>query len=90
MKNNYWFLLLTLFIGLKMKAQVADSTFVEVDSVEVDTVPIFIPENGIQNPKEIAQFLETEVGIFDFLPMETGATTKLFLQLMEVRWVFLV
>jgi LysM repeat protein len=58
MKNNYWFLLLTLFIGLKMKAQVADSTFVEVDSVEVDTVPIFIPENGIQNPKAIAQFLE--------------------------------
>lgn len=41
-----------------MKAQVADSTFVEVDSVEVDTVPIFIPENGIQNPKAIAQFLE--------------------------------
>ena len=41
-----------------MKAQVADSTFVEVDSIEVDTVPIFIPENGIQNPKAIAQFLE--------------------------------
>lgn len=41
-----------------MKAQIADSTFVEVDSVETDTVPIFIPENGIKNPKAIAQFLE--------------------------------
>ena len=58
MNNNYWFLLLLLFLGLNMNAQVADSTFVEVDSVEMDTIPIFIPENGIQNPKAIAQFLE--------------------------------
>lgn len=58
MKNNFWFLLLLLFFGWNMQAQVADSTFVQVDSVEVDSIPIFIPENGIQNPKAIAQFLE--------------------------------
>ena len=58
MKNNFWFLLLLLFFGININAQVADSTFVEVDSVEIDTIPIFIPENGIQNPKAIAQFLE--------------------------------
>ena len=58
MKNNFWFLLLLLFFGININAQVADSTFVEVDSVEIDTVPIFIPENGIQNPKAIVQFLE--------------------------------
>lgn len=58
MKNKFWFLLLLLFFGININAQVADSTFVEVDSVEIDTVPIFIPENGIQNPKAIAQFLE--------------------------------
>lgn len=41
-----------------MQAQVVDSTVVQIDSVEVDTIPIIIPDNGIQNPMAVASFLE--------------------------------
>ncbi|WP_291086879.1 GDSL-type esterase/lipase family protein [Flavobacterium sp. BFFFF1] len=58
MKNKLLLLVFFLFALPQMRGQVADSTLVETDSVEVDTIPIIIPENGIQNPMAIASFLE--------------------------------
>jgi len=44
--------------GSVMQAQIVDSVEVAVDSMEVDTIPVIIPKNGIQNPKSIASFLQ--------------------------------
>ncbi|AWI27220.1 peptidoglycan-binding protein [Flavobacterium pallidum] len=58
MRNKLFLVLILLFSLPQMHAQVVDSTLVETDSVEVDTIPIIIPENGIQNPMAISAFLE--------------------------------
>ncbi|WP_245946004.1 GDSL-type esterase/lipase family protein [Flavobacterium magnum] len=47
-----------LFALPKLYGQVVDSTLVVTDSIEADTIPIIIPENGIQNPMAISGFLE--------------------------------
>ena len=49
---------LLLFLGFQGRAQVTDSVRVEVDSVEVDTATIVLPENGLKNPNGILSFFQ--------------------------------
>lgn len=58
MRNKIYFSVVLLLLCGGLHAQVIDSVTVAVDSVEVDTIPIIIPKNGIQNPKGIANFLQ--------------------------------
>ncbi len=61
MNKKIYFLLLLLFIGFQNQAQVVDSTSVEVEETDeelLDTVPVFIPENGIQNNEAMLSFYQ--------------------------------
>jgi len=65
MNKTNGFLLLLLLFGLQMQAQVVDSTAVEVEIEEevLDTVAVFIPENGIQNNQAMLSFYQKLLGL---------------------------
>lgn len=56
MSKKIYLPILMLLFCFKIQAQIADTTSVAVDSVEVDTIPIVVPENGIQNSKALTSF----------------------------------
>jgi LysM repeat protein/lysophospholipase L1-like esterase len=56
--RNSLFILLLLLCGSRAAAQVADSSFVAIDSVQVDTIEVPVPKNEIQNPKALYPFFK--------------------------------
>ena len=69
MQINFSYILLFLFFAFASRAQTIDSSYVEIDSVSVDTVEVDLPDNGILNSKSILKFyqklakLETNEGV---------------------------
>ncbi len=61
--NKSFFLLLALFFCFQIQAQIADSTLVETDEEILDTVRVFIPENGIQNNQAMLSFYDKLMAI---------------------------
>lgn len=58
MRNNLCHIALFLFFVGMASAQTIDSSYVEIDSVSVDTIEVDIPDNGILNSNALRRFYQ--------------------------------
>lgn len=70
MQINWHYIALFLFFAGSISAQTIDSSYVEIDSVAIDSVEVVIPDNGILNSKSILKFYQK------LADLEKGAPNK--------------
>jgi len=58
MQIKWHYIVLFLFFAGIVSAQTIDSSYVEIDSVSVDTIEVAIPDNGLLNPNAIRKFYQ--------------------------------
>lgn len=58
MQIKFHYILFLLFLVAAGYSQTIDSSYVEIDSVHIDTIEVAIPDNGILNSKSIIKFYQ--------------------------------